>query len=78
MKKLDMRKLDKQTRFELKQIAVSAVLSVGSRNISKVSTQYKLRRKTLFDWVNAYKKGGKKALSKNGRGANGEVWGLIC
>jgi transposase len=69
MKKLDMRKLDKQTRLELKQIAVSAVLSVGSRNISKVARQYKLRRKTLSGWVSAYKKGGKKSLSKDGRGA---------
>lgn len=69
MKKTDMRKLDRTTRLELKQIAVSEVLSVGSRNISKIARRYKLRRKTLSDWVNAYKKSGKKSLAKDGRGA---------
>jgi hypothetical protein len=44
MKKLDMRKLNKQTRLELKQIAVQAVLSMPHKNVSKIAKQYKLDR----------------------------------
>ena len=64
-----MRKLSKQSKLKLKQIAVEAVLSMSTKNISKVAKQYKLRRKTLSDWVNLCKKNGKKALAKDARGA---------
>jgi len=64
-----MRKLSKQSKLEIKQIAVEAVLSMPTKNISKVAQQYKLRRKTLSIWVNLYKKDGKKALAKDTRGA---------
>jgi transposase len=69
MKKLDMRKLDKQTRFELKQIATQAVLSEPRKNISKIAKQYNLHRKTLSKWLNVRIKGGKRALTKDARGA---------
>ena len=69
MKKLDMRKLDKQTRLELKQVAVQAALSMPRKNLSKIAKQYKLDRSTLSTWYNLYKKGGKKALVKDSRGA---------
>lgn len=69
MKKTDMRKLSKQSRLELKQIAVEAVLSMPAKNISKIAKQYKLHRETLSIWVNLYKKNGKKALVKDSRGA---------
>ena len=65
-----MRKLTKQTRLELKQIAVQAVLSMPSKNISKVAIKYNLHRETLSKWFNDYKKGGKKALAKDARGAS--------
>lgn len=64
-----MRKLTKESKLEIKQIAVEAVLSMPHKNISKIAKQYKLRRKTLSDWVGLYKRNGKKALSKDGRGA---------
>ena len=69
MKTTDMRKLSKQSRLKLKQIAVEAVLSMPTKNISKVAKQYKLHRETLSIWVNLYKKNGKKALAKDTRGA---------
>lgn len=49
MKKTDMRKLSKQSKLKLKQIAVEAVLSMPTKNISKVAKQYKLRHKTLSE-----------------------------
>lgn len=64
-----MRKLSKQSKLELKQIAVEEVLSMGKKNISKIAKQYKLHRSTLSVWVGAYKKKGKKALAKDNRGA---------
>ena len=68
MKKTDMRKLSKQSRLQLKQIAVEAVLSMPTKNISKIAKQYKLHRETLSIWVKAHKIGGKKALAKDTRG----------
>lgn len=64
-----MRKLSKQSKLELKQIAVEAVLSMPTKNISKVAKQYKLHRETLSIWVKAHRIGGKKALAKDTRGA---------
>ena len=64
-----MRKLDKKTRSELRQIAVSAVLSMPTKNISKVAKQYKLRRETLSQWIISYRKSGKRSFMKDGRGA---------
>ena len=64
MKTTDMRKLSKQSRLKLKQIAVEALLSMPTKNISKVAKQYKLHRETLSIWVNLYKKNAKKALAK--------------
>ena len=69
MKNLDMRKINKQTSRELKQIAVAAVLSMPRKNIAKVAKQYNIRRKTLSDWVNKYSSGGNKSLYKDNRGA---------